>query len=224
MSVEASFLRSLRHLALGLFIGSAFLGAVLVAFSAPLWTFYVAPLVGIPAFLRLMSRAGGPALRPDADQDPSSIVLNDPPGAVDRFEGNLSLLLGAEEWRGDRRSLVFGLVTLSSGLAAVFITVAADSDVPALIQISLAAVAFLSLAVGFGLHQQERRHRRTVFYYEDRWVVDAGGKILSQHQTLEQATRAARDRLQAEGGGELVVKDRDGEVRETDTVAPRHPR
>jgi Uncharacterized protein conserved in bacteria (DUF2188) len=54
------------------------------------------------------------------------------------------------------------------------------------------------------------------------WDIEApGGSRASAHfDQQEQAISRARDILQNEGGGELVVHGRDGEVREKDTVAP----
>jgi hypothetical protein len=67
----------------------------------------------------------------------------------------------------------------------------------------------------------------------DRWVVpDADGgwdvrapgsdRTSSHHATQADAIDRARQIIHNAGGGELVVQDRHGRIRDKDTVAPGH--
>ena len=52
-------------------------------------------------------------------------------------------------------------------------------------------------------------------------VVAPGSSRASAHyDRQEQAINRAREILRNEGGGELVVHDRDGQIRQKDTVGP----
>lgn len=42
----------------------------------------------------------------------------------------------------------------------------------------------------------------------------------SVHDTQREAERAARQNLQNQGGGELIIKGRDGKIRSKDTIHP----
>ena len=55
------------------------------------------------------------------------------------------------------------------------------------------------------------------------WQVSGGGAS-SEFRTQGEAVMAARQDLLASGGGELVVKGRDGKVRAQDTIGRRDPR
>jgi hypothetical protein len=44
----------------------------------------------------------------------------------------------------------------------------------------------------------------------------------SIHPTQKEAIDRARDIIRNDGGGELVIKDRHGKIRDTDTIAPGH--
>lgn len=46
------------------------------------------------------------------------------------------------------------------------------------------------------------------------------GKASSIHDNQVAAERAAREMLANQGGGELIVKGRDGKIRSKDTIAP----
>lgn len=64
---------------------------------------------------------------------------------------------------------------------------------------------------------------RTVAPRDDgQWanVRDGGDRATSLHPTQEQATRAARQQLESEGGGELKVLGEDGRIRQKDTIPP----
>lgn len=67
---------------------------------------------------------------------------------------------------------------------------------------------------------------RIVFRREDgKWVdkrVDAD-KAASAHDTQGEAIEAAHQRLVNSGGGELIVKGRDGLIRSKDTIAKPDP-
>jgi len=54
------------------------------------------------------------------------------------------------------------------------------------------------------------------------WTVD-GGAAGSTHRTQAEATKSARADLMRSGGGELVVKGRDGKVRAQSTIGRKDP-
>lgn len=64
---------------------------------------------------------------------------------------------------------------------------------------------------------------RIVYQNEDgEWVnkrVDAG-KASSLESTQKEAIEAAKEMLQNQGGGELIVKGLDGKIRSKDTIPP----
>lgn len=49
--------------------------------------------------------------------------------------------------------------------------------------------------------------------------IDAD-KASSLHKTQGEAERAAREMLRGQGGGELIIKGRDGKIRSKDTIPP----
>lgn len=57
-----------------------------------------------------------------------------------------------------------------------------------------------------------------------KWVVKEPGKAApnSTHRTQVAAERAAKQDLRQSGGGETVIHDRGGKIRDSDTVAPAH--
>ena len=55
------------------------------------------------------------------------------------------------------------------------------------------------------------------------WEV-SGGSAGGRYRTQAEAERAARQELVSSGGGELVVKGRDGKVRSQSTIGRRDPR
>ena len=54
------------------------------------------------------------------------------------------------------------------------------------------------------------------------WNVKApgGDRASSHHDTQQQAIERAREILGNDGGGEIVIHDRHGRIRDADTVAP----
>jgi hypothetical protein len=65
---------------------------------------------------------------------------------------------------------------------------------------------------------------RIVYQRADgKWVNKRMGsqKAGSVHEKQHQAVDAARDMLRAQGGGELVIKGKDGKIRQKDTVSRR---
>ena len=67
----------------------------------------------------------------------------------------------------------------------------------------------------------------------DRWVVphDSGGwdvkapgtdRASSHHGTQAGAIDRAREIIHNQGGGELIVQNREGQIRQKDTIAPAH--
>lgn len=64
---------------------------------------------------------------------------------------------------------------------------------------------------------------RIVFQRDDgKWVnkrldADRAGSV---HETQGGADKAARKTLERSGGGELIIKGRDGRIRSKDTIAP----
>lgn len=65
-------------------------------------------------------------------------------------------------------------------------------------------------------------NKRTVTPHPDGWSVEKPGasRASSVHDTQRQAIDAARQNLKNDGGGELVVKDTGGKIRQQDTIAP----
>ena len=64
-------------------------------------------------------------------------------------------------------------------------------------------------------------NRRTVTPAGDEgWTIDGEGSYATQ----EEAMAAARAELLGSGGGELVVKGRDGRIRSQDTIGRADPR
>lgn len=64
---------------------------------------------------------------------------------------------------------------------------------------------------------------RTVFRREDGvWVNKRNDatRASSLHQTQEEAELAAKRMLGKQGGGELIIKGRDGRIRSKDTIPP----
>ncbi len=55
-----------------------------------------------------------------------------------------------------------------------------------------------------------------------KWAVKEPGTPtpVSTHRTQEAAERAAKQALKQMGGGEAVIHDRAGKIRDSDTVAP----
>jgi hypothetical protein len=49
---------------------------------------------------------------------------------------------------------------------------------------------------------------------------DRAERATGLHPTQKEAADAARNNLQREGGGELKIKNREGEIREKNTIAP----
>lgn len=54
------------------------------------------------------------------------------------------------------------------------------------------------------------------------WAVKEPGKAApnSTHRTQDAAERAAKQDLRQSGGGEAIIHDRGGKIRDSDTVAP----
>lgn len=64
---------------------------------------------------------------------------------------------------------------------------------------------------------------RTVFQRDDgEWVQkrNDASRISGSHPKQEQAVKEAKGMLQKSGGGELIIKGRDGKIRSKDTIAP----
>ena len=57
------------------------------------------------------------------------------------------------------------------------------------------------------------------------WSVrrESADQVSSTHDTQEQAITAARSLVASSGGGELIVKDRHGEIRQKDTIGKNDP-
>lgn len=55
----------------------------------------------------------------------------------------------------------------------------------------------------------------------NKWVVTEPGKgTKSTHRTQGAAEQAAKKDLKQTGGGEAVIHDRQGKIRDSDTIAP----
>jgi hypothetical protein len=67
------------------------------------------------------------------------------------------------------------------------------------------------------------KHNRTVSQRPDgSWAnkKDGAERASSLHDTQAQAVKAAREQLKASGGGELKIKNEEGQIRAKDTIAP----
>jgi hypothetical protein len=68
-----------------------------------------------------------------------------------------------------------------------------------------------------------KKQDRIVFRNENnQWVnkLNSAGRASSIHDTQREATVAAKSMLTKQGGGELIVKGRNGTIRSKDTVSP----
>lgn len=67
-----------------------------------------------------------------------------------------------------------------------------------------------------------RKNDRIVSTHPDGWSNKRVGadKPASVHPTQREAERAARETLTRQGGGELITKGRDGQIRSKDTIPP----
>ena len=65
-------------------------------------------------------------------------------------------------------------------------------------------------------------NQRHVVPHEEGWAVKAPGaaRASSLHQTQAEAIDAARDILANSGGGELVIHDAHGNIRDKHTIPP----
>jgi uncharacterized protein DUF2188 len=66
---------------------------------------------------------------------------------------------------------------------------------------------------------------RIIFRRDDgKWANkrNDSDKASSLHDTQGDATDAAREMLRNQGGGELTIKGRDGQIRSKDTIEPGH--
>jgi hypothetical protein len=63
---------------------------------------------------------------------------------------------------------------------------------------------------------------RIVFRRDGEWVNKRhdADKVSSRHSTQGEAEDVAKEMLKNQGGGELTVKGRDGQIRSKDTIAP----
>jgi hypothetical protein len=63
---------------------------------------------------------------------------------------------------------------------------------------------------------------RTVYRQSDGWAEkrNDASRAGGVHKTQGQAIEAAKQTLQNQGGGELIVKGRDGRIRSKDTISP----
>jgi len=63
---------------------------------------------------------------------------------------------------------------------------------------------------------------RTISRRPDAWAQkrNDAGRAGGVYKTQGEAIRAAAETLRKQGGGELIVKGRDGRIRSKDTIAP----
>ncbi len=63
---------------------------------------------------------------------------------------------------------------------------------------------------------------RTIYRRQGQWINkrNDSDRASSVHKTQKDAIDTAREMLGNQGGGELVVKGRDGQVRSKDTISP----
>jgi hypothetical protein len=66
---------------------------------------------------------------------------------------------------------------------------------------------------------------RIIFRRDDgKWAKkrNDADRASSVHDTQGDAINVAREMLRSQGGGELTIKGRDGQIRSKDTIAPGH--
>lgn len=63
---------------------------------------------------------------------------------------------------------------------------------------------------------------RTVYGKDDQWAEkrNDAGRAGGIYKTQGEAVDAARQTLHKQGGGELIIKGRDGRIRSKDTIPP----
>jgi len=66
------------------------------------------------------------------------------------------------------------------------------------------------------------KSNRSVFRRNGQWInkLDGASRASSMHDTQQGAIEAARQMLQNQGGGELTIMGRNGQIRSKDTIAP----
>lgn len=67
-----------------------------------------------------------------------------------------------------------------------------------------------------------KNNNRFVVNHEDGWAVKKAGtdRASSVHRTQQEAERVAKNTVANLGGGEVKTQGRDGQWRDSDTVAP----
>lgn len=65
-------------------------------------------------------------------------------------------------------------------------------------------------------------NRKHIVPNGNKWSVKNENQIrpVSTHDTQHAAEQAAKDALRKSGGGEAVIHDRHGKIRDSDTIAP----
>jgi len=196
---------------------------LLVVFDAPLWSFYVAPILGIPALIRLLYlRDGADPDTPPMLAKPQHPSSTKPTSVLREQFGSLA----AMTVRGiDFAQYVLGTVLVVGVTAAILVPTSSDSQSSPLFPILVAIVILLavSLAVVYIRAHRDREitWRWVVIPVDGGWVVRTDDHVSSRHGTREEDTRAAREHLREEGGGELVVQDPDGRIRDKNTIHPK---
>jgi hypothetical protein len=236
-----------------LLLGSV-VALVLVLLDVPAWSFYLAPMAGLPLLFWELHALSA---------------------AERELHGTLSLGIGSHEEKGRGASYAADVQPfdevrvppreigeLWGAIAWAACGIAISSAVGALTTaswISQAALGFSALvaAAAFIAHRDIRRsitsvsfdileelveHKdqaqrqygavgprakvRMVSPETDGWVVQRpdAQRVSGRYKTQSEALQAAREVLNQEGGGQLIIHGSDGRIRDMDTIQPRKNR
>ena len=218
-TAETQPTRSFAPIAALLLLFGTALGVVLLVLDAPLWVFYVAPLSGLPLLLVLLS-SGAPGY-PYPPRPPAPRRAAQPLRVL--FRGQVEALLTSSVRDLGRRYLLLSVGLLAGVAVTAALFAGSDSaDAPLVpILIAVGVLFILSLATHLLALREHRALREVVFLEEQGWSVRSRrGLRNSRYTTKEEAASVARAQLRRAGGGELVVRDPDGSIRNRDTVGP----
>jgi hypothetical protein len=141
-----------------LLLGSSILGALLLLLDAPLWLYYVAPVLGIPVLLVLLRmREKGEPEPPSKRGDTDDFDSIDPPGGggvVREQAGELVAMLLA----ADRSELFSATLLLAVVIAAIFVPAGTATEPSPLIPIASVMVSLLATGLFAAYLRSHRRH------------------------------------------------------------------
>lgn len=234
---QARFPAPSARFVIGLLLLGSLAGIILVLLEAPLWTFYVAPLLAVPWLLhelRSLEGDGAEEGRP-AGRLRSHVVSGN------RFQHAWFLYLrnSSDLHRTRRRYRGFTWALFGAG-ATLLVGLWLSSSLawwsgllliaPALLLLMLRALS--DMASG-GLHYEESLEhgelkppfrsvpsgRLEVFPCEGEWAIRSPGEPWTMpFEDQESAREAAADYLREHGGGELILRGHEGTICERETI------